>query len=81
MRKKKILGVMTTPKEVYFHARDVVQGRFAEGEELLAGSPVWAYLYSRYVLRGRFKVSEAVIEKDGYYWSLYQEGVVENESK
>ena len=56
---------MSTAKEAYHHARDVVKGRWKEGEPLLAQDAVYAYAYARDVLKAPFPLGEPIIAKDG----------------
>jgi hypothetical protein len=57
-------------------ARDVLKGRFPEGETALATEPQLAYLYARDVLKGRFPAAEAILATDQYYAYVYAENVL-----
>jgi len=54
------------PEWAYYYARDVIEGRFPEGEEAIATNPWSAYRYARDVIKGRWPEGEAVIATDPY---------------
>jgi hypothetical protein len=61
------------PKLAYYYSRDVIKGRWPEGEEAIKKDPQWAYYYSRNVIKGRWKEGEEAIKKDplwAYHYSL-----------
>ena len=52
---------LTDPGRAYLYARDVIYGRFPEGEAALATDPEWAYDYAVDVIKGRWPEAEAAI--------------------
>ena len=69
---------MTSPKSIqtaedaFLYARDVIKGRFPEGEAIIATDPRYAYCYSRDVICGRFENGESIIiivPKYAYYYA------------
>ena len=52
---------LTDPEWAYDYAKDVIGGRWPEGEEVIATDAVWAYLYAKNVISGRFPEGEAAI--------------------
>jgi len=55
----------------YWYARDVIQGRFPEGEAVIATSAYWAYWYARDIINGRFPEGEASIATNAAYINSY----------
>jgi hypothetical protein len=52
-------------KQAFEHARDVVKGRYQEGERYIARSAKYSYLYAYFILKkGRFELGEKKIFKD-----------------
>jgi hypothetical protein len=45
----------------YWYAKDVLKGRFPEGEKAIATDPVVSYAYARDVLKARFQEGEVAI--------------------
>jgi hypothetical protein len=37
----------------HYYPRDIIKGRWPEGEEAIKKNPGWAYRYSRDVIKGR----------------------------
>jgi hypothetical protein len=52
------------PHWAYWYAKDVLDGRFPEGEAAIATDPYWAHWYALNVIKGRFPEGEAVIATD-----------------
>ena len=50
-------------RSAYNYAKDVIKGRFPEGEEAIAKSPQWAHYYAVNVIKGRFPEAEEAIAK------------------
>ena len=59
------------PKWSFFYARNVIKGRFPEGEAALASEAEYAYRYAVTVINGRFPEGEAAIATDPKYAFLY----------
>jgi hypothetical protein len=72
-------GPPMTPEEAYLYARDVLEGRFAEGESAIAQDAWYSYLYARYVLKGRFAEGEPAIARDAKYSKLYSRDILGGE--
>ena len=54
---------LTCPLNAYRYARDVVNGRWPEGEATIAKDPRSAHYYARDFIKGRFPEAEATIAK------------------
>ena len=52
------------PKLALQYAKEVIRGRWPEGEDAIATDPVSASQYAREVIKGRWPEAEAVIAKD-----------------
>ena len=52
---------LTDPDWAYHYARDVIKGRWPEGEPAIATHPGYVYLYAKDVIRGRWPEAEAAI--------------------
>jgi hypothetical protein len=63
----------TDPLNAYYYAKDVIGGRFPEGEAAIATDPRWAHEYARDVIGGRWPEGEAAIATgpDPYYTLAY----------
>ena len=55
----------------YYYARDVIKGRWPEGEEAIKRDPFWATNYAMYVIRGKWPEGEKTIKKDPWWWRFY----------
>lgn len=64
------------PREAYFHARDVIQGRWPEGESIIAQYASWSYWYARNVIRGRFIEGEAVVATHPHFAFEYANEII-----
>ena len=66
-------AAMKDPESAYRYARDVIRGRWPEGEKVIASDPKSAYRYAMYVIGGRWPEAEKVIASasDPYYAYLY----------
>ena len=74
IEQRKIEKILQTgdAKGAYFYARDVIKGRWHEGEKLIASDPERAYKYANYVIKGRFPEGEKVIASNSicaYYYA------------
>ena len=74
-RIEKILQTGDT-KGAYNYAKDVIQGRWPEGEKLLASDPVWAFYYANDVIKGRWPEAEKVIASDPNWVYEYARDVI-----
>ena len=54
----------------YNYARNIIKGRFPEGEAAIAKHPVYAYEYARDIIKGRWPEGEAVIAEEPN-WAFY----------
>jgi hypothetical protein len=63
-------GEQTDPYLAYMYARNIVGGRWPEGEATIIQHPEVAYDYARYILKERWPIFEPVIGKDPL-WSFY----------
>ena len=57
------------PEQAYIYAYIVINGRFPEGEAVIAQNAEYAYRYAREVIKGRFIEGEAAIAR-GASWSI-----------
>jgi hypothetical protein len=48
----------------YHYARDVIQGRWKQGEKIIAADAHFAYKYAKDVIKGRWIEAEPTIAKD-----------------
>jgi hypothetical protein len=62
---------LTDPHWAHHYARDVIEGRFPEGEAAIATVPALAYYYARDIIGGRFPEGEAAIATDPLWTKLY----------
>jgi hypothetical protein len=58
-------------KQAFFHARNMLKGRFPEGEAKIATNGFYACEYARNILHGRFPAGEAAIATDANNSYLY----------
>jgi hypothetical protein len=42
-----------TSKDAYYYARNVIKGRWLEGEPIIATDFMWAYWYACDIIKGR----------------------------
>jgi hypothetical protein len=64
-------GELTSSYQAYEYARDVIGGRFPEGEAVIALQPFTAFLYASKVIKGRFPEAEATIATNPHQAELY----------
>lgn len=65
---------LTDPEWAYTYARDVIKGRWLEGESTIAKDPVMAYYYAINAIKDRFPEGEAAIAKDplwAYHYAYF----------
>jgi hypothetical protein len=65
-----------TAKNAYLYARDVIKGRWVEGEPIIATDPGWAYMYARYIIKARFPEGEKAIANHPEYVYWYARDVI-----
>ena len=68
--------VTDASKQAFIHARDVVKGRWSEGEATILESSYYPYMYARYVLKERWLEGEAIIMRHELTAYLYAEQVI-----
>jgi hypothetical protein len=54
------------PYWAYWYARQVLKGRWARAEKVIASSPKWALEYAKWVIGGRFELAETAIRRSQY---------------
>ena len=57
-----------TPREAYNYAKDIIQGRWPEGEPT---DPGWSYCYARDTIQGRWPEGEPIILTDHEIYKKY----------
>jgi len=60
-------------ESAYYYAKDVIRGRFPEGEAVIAKDVFYAYNYALCVLKDRFPEGETIIAKDvrlAYHYAM-----------
>ena len=67
---------LTDPEWAYLYARDVIGGRWPEGEAAIATDRKWAYMYAAHVICGRFPEGEEAIAKDTHRAYAYARDVI-----
>jgi hypothetical protein len=67
---------LTNPNTAYHYAKNVIKGRFSQGEPIIATSPEYAYLYACDVIKGRWEQAEPIIATDPYYALWYANDVI-----
>src|SRR5574343_449557 len=60
-----------SPKYAYYYARDIIKGRFQEGEAAIAGNAYYAYLYARDIIKGRWPEGEKAIASSANFACAY----------
>jgi len=66
----------SSPVQVYRYARDVIKGRFPEGEKIIAKFARYSCWYATEVLRSRFPEGEKVISEDAQYSFWYAKNLI-----
>jgi len=64
------------PYHTYLYAKDVIKGRWMEGEEEIKKDPESAYYYARGVIKGRWLEGEEEIKKDPIWAYNYVREVI-----
>lgn len=65
--------IATDPHFSYWYARDIIKGRWPEGEIVVAKDPWYAYMYAKNVIEGRFPEGEPTLERDPNMWRMYND--------
>lgn len=60
----------------YNYAKEILKGRFIEGEKAIATDPRYAYLYAIEILRGKFPEGEKAIAIDLHYSYWYARDIL-----
>ena len=60
----------------YFHALNVIKGRFELGEKIISKNAYYSYSYALNVLQGRFELGEEVISKNAEYSIKYGKDIL-----
>jgi len=73
-----IKRALSSPKNAYRYALEVIRGRFPEAEPVIAQYGYWALWYARDVIKGRWVEAEPVIAQDpkcaaDYYNKFYDQ--------
>jgi transcription elongation factor Elf1 len=63
----------------YHHAKDVIKGRFKQGENAISENAEHSYNYALNVIKGRFERGEKTINKNSHYAELYAKNVLKME--
>ena len=64
-------------ENVYSYAKYAIQGRFPEGESVIASDPKWAVYYASDVIQGRFPEAETIIASDPKWAYYYASDVIQ----
>ena len=65
--------VASDPEFAYFYARNIIKGRWPEGEKAIASDPENAYYYAIDVIKGRWPKGEKAIASNPRYATNYKE--------
>lgn len=67
------------PWVFYCHAKDVIKGRWPEGEEVISRDPFWAYRYALDVIKGRCSdIIEREIGRSSKWSYYYARNIIKN---
>ncbi len=69
-------AIKTIPKLAYYHANDVIEGRWPEAEPWIMKDPEWAYNYADNVIKGRWPEAEPWIMKNPYLSYCYAHDII-----
>jgi len=64
--------IKNNPKYAYYYARDIIKGRWPEGEDAIKQDVYYAYHYAEGVIKGRWPEGEDAIKQDAEYWNRYK---------
>ena len=68
--------IVNNAKYSYRYARDVLEGRFIEGESIISQDAYYSYYYALDVIQGRWPEGEKVIAQDAQYSYHYALNVI-----
>ena len=69
-----VTAELSSPERAYWYAIGVIQGRFPQGEAVIAQDAGYAYHYALHIIRGRFPQGEEAIAQDAgyaYWYAIY----------
>jgi hypothetical protein len=72
------LIIQKDPHYAYYYAKDIIKGRWKEGEESIKKDPKLAYLYAKNILKDRWKEGEETIKKDPRCACYYAREVIKH---
>ena len=70
--------IMKDIESAYLYARDVIKGRWIQGEKFIKEHPAWACSYAEEIIKGRFVEAEDVIKTDPVSAFLYARYVIKD---
>ncbi len=76
INQRKLKKALRIPEEAYKYARDVIKGRWLEGEAVIASDPRYAFAYAITVIKGRFPEGEEAIAGNPRYAYHYAINVI-----
>ena len=62
----------------YWYAKDIIKGRWLEGESVILKSPDLAFLYARDVIKDRWLEAESIIRTDPYWAYWYARNMIKD---
>ena len=72
----KVSKKISNPVSAFNYAKNVIKGRFPEGEKAIASDPKYAYRYANSVLKGRWPEAEKVIASAPWWAYNYAKNVI-----
>lgn len=64
--------IKKSPELAYYYAKNIIEGRWPEGEPAIIKAPDWACMYARDIMHDRWIEAEPVIKTDDYWRSGYE---------
>ena len=64
-------GKELTPENLYWHAEEVIKGRWLEAEPIIMEDPTYACWYAKLIIKDRWPEAEPFIMKDPKYTYYY----------
>ena len=68
--------IFQDPRWSCCYAKNVINGRWAEGEGVILRDPKWSYCYARDVIKGRWVEGEEVILQDPHWSYWYARDII-----
>jgi hypothetical protein len=62
----------------YRYARNIIKGKFIEGEKIISTDLKYSYWYAKDVLKGRFEEGEKIITTDPYSSYYYAKEIIKS---